>query len=433
MAGCSRKRTRLQHHVGGLSIASAAAGTVPMVHRLLSRALTTFGHAIPFAVMLQGCQTLPRRDAVPLPFTEKAVVVEAPAARYWPEQDIDPMLKDGVASIERERVALAGAGSAASSLPPEYALALSGGGDAGAFGAGILVGWTELGTRPAFKVVTGISAGALIAPFAFLGSKYDYVLRRAGGSIVPKDIFRWRSWLAALSGDGIADDHPLSILIEKYITADFLLEIAHEYAKGRILLIGTTDLDARRSVVWNMGAIASSPNPRALELFRKVLLASASIPGIFPPVMIDVELDGKRLQEMHVDGGVMRQVFLLPRLFFQQLKDQGRYDQRERHVFVIRNGRIDPQWASTVRRSRSVARRALRALIDEQGISDIHHLYNAAQHDGEDFNLAYIDDAFDYPHPKEFAPDYMGHLFNYAYHLSQKGYPWRKKPPKETY
>jgi predicted acylesterase/phospholipase RssA len=182
-----------------------------------------------------------------------------------------------------------------------------------------------------------------------------------------------------------------------------------------------------------MGAIASSSDPRALELFRKVLLASASIPGIFSPVMIDVELDGKRMQEMHVDGGAMRQVFLLPRLYFQGLKDQGRYEQRERHVFVIRNGRIDPQWAPTVRRSTSVARRALEALIDEQGISDVRHLYNAAQQDGEDFNLAYIDDGFDYPHPEEFSRDYMGHLFDYAYHQGQKGYPWRKSPPQEAY
>ena len=215
--------------------------------------------------------------------------------------------------------------------------------------------------------------------------------------------------------------------------AALLLEIAREYAKGRVLLIGTTDLDARRSVVWNMGAIASSRNPQALDLFRKVLLASASIPGIFPPVMIDVELDGKRFQEMHVDGGVMRQVFLLPRVYFQELKDQGTYVQRERHVFVIRNGRINPQWAPTVRRSTNVARRALEALIDEQGISDIHHLYNTAQQDGADFNLAYIDEGFDYPHPKEFARDFMRHLFDYAYQLSRKGYPWRKNPPTEAF
>jgi hypothetical protein len=235
-----------------------------------SFALRTLRLAIPLAVMIQGCQTLPRRDAVPLRLTEKAVVVEAPGARYFPEQDIDPMLRDGVESVERERRALASTGTLASSLPPEYALALSGGGDAGAFAAGILVGWTEFGTRPEFKIVTGVSAGALIAPFAFLGPKYDFILRQAAGSIGPKDIFHLRNWLAALTGEAIADDHPLSILIDKYVTADFLLEIAREYAKGRVLLIGTTDLDARQSVVWNMGAIASSQHPRALELFRKV-------------------------------------------------------------------------------------------------------------------------------------------------------------------
>ena len=395
--------------------------------------LSTFGLAFAFTVMLQGCQALPRRDAVPPRLTDRAVIPEAPGARYFPELNIAPMLRDGVASVERERVALAAEGPPKSRLPPEYALALSGGGDAGAFAAGVLVGWTEYGGRPEFKVVTGVSAGALIAPFAFLGSRYDYVLRRAAGSIGPKDIFHLRSWLAILSGDAIADDHPLSILIDRYVTPDLLLQIAHEYAKGRVLLIGTTDLDARRSVVWNMGAIASSPNPRALELFRKVLLASASIPGLFPPVMIDVELDGKRFQEMHVDGGAIRQVFLLPRSFFQGLKNQGRYVKRERHVFVIRNGRIDPEWAPVARHSTSVARRALEALIDEQGISDIRHLYNAAQQDGEDFNLAYIDEEFDYPHRKEFSRDFMEHLFDYGYQLSRNGYPWHKNPPQETY
>jgi hypothetical protein len=149
--------------------------------------------------------------------------------------------------------------------------------------------------------------------------------------------------------------------------------------------------------------------------------------------MIDVALGGKRLQEMHVDGGAMRQVFLFPRSFFQGLKDQGRYVERERHVFVIRNGRIDPQWAPTVRRSTSVARRALEALIDEQGISDVRRLYNTAEQDGEDFNLAYIDGGFDYPHREEFSRDFMEHLFDYGYQLSRSGYPWRKRPPKETY
>jgi hypothetical protein len=385
--------------------------------------------ALLVAVVGAGCTALPRRDSVLPELTQAADTVEAPGARYWPELNIEPMLRDGVAAVVREKAQLASAGKASDTLPPEYELAISGGGDAGAFGAGLLVGWTESGTRPEFKIVTGISTGALIAPFAFLGPKYDGVLRQAGGSIGPADILHWRNWLSGLLGDGFADDSPLVAIIDKYITVDFLKEVADEYAKGRILLIGTTDLDAGRSVVWNMGAIASSSNPGALHLFRQVLLASASIPGVFPPVMIDVAVNGAHFQEMHVDGGVKAEVFLFPPLFFSGLKAQGEFEPRERHIFVIRNGRIEPQWESTTRRTQSVVRRALRTLIDEQGVGDLRRLYADAEENGEDFNLAYIDDAFKYPHRREFAPDYMQHLFAYAYQLSIEGYPWKRNLP----
>jgi predicted acylesterase/phospholipase RssA len=164
---------------------------------------------------------------------------------------------------------------------PSWAGIRTGGGDAGAFGAGLLVGWTAHGTRPEFKIVTGVSTGALIAPFAYLGPRYDDVLRQVYTSIGPKDVYEARTILAALTSDGLADNRPLWHLIAKYVTADFLAEIAQEYEKGRFLLIGTTNIDARCGVVWNMGAIASSKDPRAVELFRNIMLASAAIPGPF--------------------------------------------------------------------------------------------------------------------------------------------------------
>src|SRR5258707_5293395 len=144
-------------------------------------------------------------------------------------------------------------------------------GDFGAFEVGLLVGLTENGKRTWFKLVTGISAGALIAPFAFLGPKYDDVLRAVCSSIGPRDVFHVRSILAAVSSDAFADNSPLAAIIAKYVTREVLASIAQEYAKGRLLLIGTTNLDARQPVVWNIGEIASSPDPRALDLFRKVM------------------------------------------------------------------------------------------------------------------------------------------------------------------
>jgi predicted acylesterase/phospholipase RssA len=160
--------------------------------------------------------------------------------------------------------------------------------------------------------VTGVSAGALIAPFAYLGPAYDEVVRRVATSIGPGDVFQDRNRIAGLLSDGMASSAPLRRLVEKYITPELFAEIAQEYSKGRALQIATTDLDAGRQVTWNMGAIASSTALGALKLFRDIMVASTSIPGAVSPVMINVEVAGKRYQEMHVDGGVITQLFAYP-------------------------------------------------------------------------------------------------------------------------
>jgi predicted acylesterase/phospholipase RssA len=378
---------------------------------------------------LPGCGLLPRRAAVPPLLTQKASVLDSSAFRFWPNISLDPLFKDAADSNDRERADLALRGLPTAHLPAAYYLAISGGGDAGAFGAGILVGWTKRGNRPEFKVVTGVSAGALIAPFAFLGSRYDNVLHDVAVSIGPKDVFHVRNYLSALWSDAFADDEPLAIMIEKYVTSGVLADVAKEYARGRMLLVGTTDLDSGQPVIWNMGAIASSDNPDAPKLFRKIMLASASIPGIFPPVMIDVLIDGTPYQEMHVDGGVMNQVFLFPPTFVQGVVAKRSLDVRERRVYVVRNGRTDATWQSVARRSTSVARRALDGLIDAQGINDLYRLEVVARQEGEDFNLAYIGDDFSYPHKTMFDSDYLRHLFQYAFELAAEGNPWRKSLP----
>jgi hypothetical protein len=330
--------------------------------------------------------------------------------------------------------ALAKAGKSTDPLPPAYLLAISGGGDDGAFGAGLLVGWTAQGTRPEFKLVTGISAGALIAPFAFLGPQYDDILRAVSTSMSPGGVFRKRNVVFGIASDGMADSAPLAGLIAKYVTPEILDAVAREYEHGRFLLIGTTDLDAERSVLWNMGAIASSHAPGALGLFRKIMLASTSIPGAVSPVMIDVDVHGKQFQEMHVDGGVITQVFLYPQqMFMETRKATGTSFLRERHAYIIRNGMLEPRWADTARRTLSIGGRAIGALIQTQGISDIDRIYLLAQKDGVDFNLAYIDTDFDFPHQQEFANDYMQQLFDYAYGLSANGYPWHKDVPARLY
>src|SRR5262245_61137916 len=176
---------------------------------------------------LQGCGTLERLPAVPADRTTQAVVPGIPNARYWVDTDLSPFINDALKSIERE-MKYQGAAAAKGKLPPTHFLAISGGGDDGAFGAGLLNGWTETGTRPEFKIVTGVSTGALTAPFAYLGSKYDGVLRDVYTSVGPKDIFEPRSMVAALTSDGMADNSPLWGLLSKFVTVDLLKEIAAE-------------------------------------------------------------------------------------------------------------------------------------------------------------------------------------------------------------
>ncbi|MDI3273545.1 patatin-like phospholipase family protein [Pseudomonas sp. AL03] len=378
-------------------------------------------------MLRQAC--LQRRDAVPPTLTEKALIPGIPDARYWLDQDLTPFIRDVSQANLREAEALASAGLPNDTLPLANMLAVSGGGDAGTFAAGVITGWTVHGTRPVFKIVTGISAGALVAPFAYLGPEYDGFILRICHAIGPKDVFRSRNVLTRLASDGIADSKPLSRLIAKYVTAETLAAIALEYAKGRLLMIGTTDLDSARPVTWNMGAIAASEAPGALHLFRNIMVASMSIPGAVSPVMIDVDVDGQQFQEMHVDGGVLTQVFLYPpgtvmalnRVTGARLRD-------ERHFYVIRNGKLEPQWSGTKRRTLSIGGRAISALIQTQGISDLDRIYRIAQQDGADFNLAYIGADFDISRNHKFDGEYMKRLFDYAFQLSAKGYPWHKSP-----
>ena len=383
--------------------------------------------------LLQGCATPSRLAAVPVQDTTRAEIPGIPNARYWVQTDIEPFIRDAIASGQREQAYLARTGHQGP-LPPINFLAVSGGGDDGAFGAGLLVGWTETGTRPEFKGVTGVSTGALIAPFAFLGPEEDDTLREVYTTIGPRNVLEPRGLLAAITSDGLADNSPLFELISRHVNAEFLARIAREYQeKGRLLLIGTTNLDARRGIVWNMGAIAASGDPKALELFRKIMLASAAIPGAFPPVMIDVEMDGKPYQEMHVDGGAQAQVFLYPPRMFDLIRQQGvKVAPRERSVYIIRNARLDPEWASVERSTLSIVGRAISSLIQTQGLGDLYRIYLTTQQDGLNYHLAYIGADFNAEHKEDFDTAYMRALFDYGYQLGRKGYSWQKTPPGMT-
>lgn len=308
-------------------------------------------------------------------------------------------------------------------------LAISGGGANGAFGAGLFAGWTASGTRPEFTMVTGISTGALTAPFAFLGSDYDDKLKEVYTTTSTKDILVERNIFNAMFSDSMADTSPLKTLIAKYITTDVVDAIATEHQRGRRLFIGTVNLNAGRSVIWNIGAIASSNHPHKEDLIRSILRASAAIPVAFPPVSISVESNGQQYEELHVDGGTGSQVFVYPasvdwRKITQKLKAQG-----EPRVFVIRNSFIEPDYQGINRSMLPIASRSIDSLIRTQGIGDLFQIYALCERDGNDFNLAYIPSEFTEKPKEGFDPDYMRKLYDFGYQMAVKGYPWSKAPP----
>ena len=308
-------------------------------------------------------------------------------------------------------------------------LAISGGAEDGAFGAGLLVGWGDAGTRPTFDLVTGVSSGALIAPFVFLGRERDSQLRDIFTKYSRKDIFSYNV-NGLIEGSALTDDTPLVHLIERYVDAAFLQEVARERAKGRILLIGTTNLDTQRPVLWDLGRIAMSNNPDAIVLFRKVLLASATLPGVFPPVRIQVRVGGKNYDELHVDGGVTRQVFFAPSIFSFAAGNQkpGRAVAKRR-LYVIKNGRIDPEWQPVGENVMSITTRSIDTLIKNQGIGDLYRIYAISKRDGIDFNLASIPPDFREARKEPFDAGYMNALFDRGYDLASHNYPWVKSPP----
>jgi len=377
------------------------------------------------ALGIAGCSVPERGTGVPQVDTERALPLGLSNARFFADGNPRSMVEEGLQAVAREQALLRASGTSVARLPPVAYLAVSGGGDNGAFGAGLMNGWTQTGTRPEFKMVTGVSTGALIAPFAFLGPEYDAALREVYTSMTAEKVYRTRGLSAALFDDAMADTGPLAQIIAQYADQRMFDAIAREYHKGRLLLIGTTDLDAQRPVIWNIGAIAASGKPGGLELFRKILRASAAIPGAFQPVFIDVEIDGKKYQEMHVDGGAIAQLFLYP----PSIDISATGLRRKRTAYVIRNARLDPDYAASERRTLTIAGRAISTMLASSGRNDVLRTYFITQRDKVDYNLAYIGSDFSAPKSGEFDQSYMRALYAYGERQAVSGQVWHKTPP----
>ncbi|MBA1138645.1 patatin-like phospholipase family protein [Mesorhizobium neociceri] len=380
------------------------------------------------ASQLTGCIAAVPRDSVP---QQLASAAEPPGY----QRDIR-LWGDSYASYPAERlVRFHDERLKASKADPSInvralnALTLSGGGSSGAFGAGILAGWAKAGTRPKFDIVTGISAGALIAPFAFLGPAYDDELKAGFTEVTDANIYTRHSLLGALSSGSFTSNAPLARMLDEHITDAMLAKIAGEYSKGRRLFIGTTNLDADRAVIWDMGAIAASGRPDRRKLFNEVILASTSIPGIFPPVDLEVTAAGKTYHEMHVDGGAATEVFLMPAGLTLGDLDKAFHTKVNARLYVIRNGRTTPEYSSVKATLPGIAEKALSSLIKTQAIGDLYRLYAVAKRDGIDFNSIDIPADFTVEAKSPFDKSFMRALYAKGYEMGRNGVTWNKTPP----
>jgi predicted patatin/cPLA2 family phospholipase len=291
-------------------------------------------------------------------------------------------------------------------------LALSGGGADGAYGAGLLTGWSQSGNRPEFALVTGSSIGGLIGPYAFLGSRFDDDLRKNFAEITAADVFEDKQ-----TPESLFDSWPLKQTIEKRVSKEMLAAIAAEHKKGRRFLVATTNQDAGRRVLWNMGAIAERGDDKALKLFRDVLLASSSIPGMFQPVMIEVEANGKKFQEMHLDGTVTAPFFVMPESMLAGSAARLPTNQ----VYVIINSKLESEFSMPERRISLILGRTIGVALIAALKAELLLLNASAQRLGLNLNVAHVPEAFNQPSRGLFDHTYMDALFKYGVEQAQKG------------
>ena len=391
-------------------------------------------------LLVAGCDAPARLASLPEKMRSHATFHGLPAGTRIVLDGSDDELLGRMATEALRREVGHAEKTGVSELGPASYLAISGGGENGAYGAGLLTAWSETGTRPEFKGVSGVSTGALIAPFAFLGPAYDRQLERFYTTIGARDVMVSRGLLSGVLGESLYDSTPLLQLIRGVVTKEMVAAIAREYTdKGRVLLIATTNLDVPVGVLWNIGAIAASGNPDVPGLIAKILLASASIPGAFPPVMLDLEGGGERFQEMHVDGGTVAQVVLYPPSFGGQdfLGDGSPQTarlrrlavKRPRRLYVIRNARPGANLETVDRSTLKIAGRAVATLISSQGIGDLYQLYVVAQRDGIDYNVSCIPASFTEKEREPFDTAYMNKLYKVGRRAIESGTAWSKYPP----
>ena len=326
---------------------------------------------------------------------------------------------------------------------PQHVLALSGGGMFGAYTAGVLSGWSRTENRPEFDVVTGISTGALIAPIAFLGPKYDSLMERFYTRITRKDVFTYQAWVTVPFRDALASTAPLRVIIDTSMTLEIIDEIGAAHRSGRRLYVGTTNLDTRRFVTWDLGAIANVSAPNEVERLHKlkaakklivdVLVASCSMPVVFSPVRIDVEINGKKYTELHVDGAVTASVFLPPMVLDAATPDPRRPAklQPPAQFYLIQASKSYVEPAPVQSRVLPVLSVSTATVLTSQSRREASNLFHMCKIAGVNFNMTGI--PADFPTPKgglEFDRPEMNKLFEKGFDFGAAGPKWWVAPPE---
>ncbi|MEM7461742.1 MAG: patatin-like phospholipase family protein [Pseudomonadota bacterium] len=369
------------------------------------------------ALMLLSACTYIQHTPVPEALVNVAGVPQFTGIRSWAD-DLSPEFIEAVGTRHEQ---LRNSGLSNNSV---YVLALSGGGENGAFGAGLLNGWSDSGTRPEFELVTGVSTGALIAPLAFLGREYDQALKGFYTGITTKDILIANPVGGLTGGSALASNEPLKKLISEIVDMNMLEQIAVEYERGRRLLVLTTNLEAQRPVVWNMGRIASYRMPEALDLFRNILLASAAIPAAFPPVALKVAADGKLYTELHVDGGTTVNDFVAP----LNAKLPGDLQGRKEYLYTILNGRLSPEYEKVEPQTLKIGGRAIGTLLKYKNYADLRRLYLLAKQRGANFRMTSVPPSFTAKSKQPFDKVYMNKLYQVGYQMGLANNGWTADP-----
>ncbi|MEM0944850.1 MAG: patatin-like phospholipase family protein [Pseudomonadota bacterium] len=382
------------------------------------------------AIGLAGCTT-PTRNPSAAADIEFASPYGIPGiVRVWGDNIDNEQVENVTAGmIDRAEMKHA-ADIAAGRQPRDIALALSGGGADGAFGAGVLAGWTKRGDRPTFDVVSGVSTGAIIGLFAFLGPDYDDDLRSFYTEYSTEQLFEPSPFAALTGGTSLSDTEGYNALINETIDGEIVEAIAKEAEKGRILLIGTTNLDYARPVIWNVTQIARSGHPQATALIRDLVRASSAIPALFPPVLIPtVTASGEVRDELHVDGGATQQVMLFSPELPLSVIDDALGVKVDRTLYVIVNNTLDKAYDPVDLGVLSIAGKAVSSLIGGSGTGDLYKMYAVTARDGIDFNVLSIPQSFDLEPTEPFDTAYMTELYLLGEEIGANGIPWRDRPP----